>query len=126
MFLRTALLISILSPTLLAADLELVTLAPNQSTKSLRELTRQALDRQIHSAFQDKGPHAKTKRLPSYLKPLTMSDNHVVIASADACSIPLTEMRKDSTKHFAVQSIPVPQRDFDSIAKVPPFPACKK
>lgn len=127
MFLRAVLIIGALSSTLLAAEFPAASLFPNQNTENLRDLTRQALDRQIRSSLLEKDKNSKDQPL---LPVLPLAQLHlkgpaqVVILSDSVCSIPLTRMKKDRTKYYAGHSIPVPESRIDPLTKAAPAPAC--
>jgi hypothetical protein len=123
MFLRFALVIGTVSQALLASDLS-PGLFPNQNTGSVRDLNRQALDRQIRSFLSGKPqPPAKNPLSPLYPSPLLNGRAEVRLQSG--CSIPLERMKIDNTKQYAIKSLKTPKPDFDAIAKAPPLPACK-
>ncbi len=122
MFLRLALAICAVSQVLLASDLS-PGLFPNPNTGTLRELNRQALDRQIRSTLLGKQPIAKNP-LPR-IQPNFLLNGRARVKLESGCSIPLTQMKVDNAKQFAIQSLKTPNPDFDLIAKTPPLPACE-
>ena len=125
MLFRLVFAVGAVSQALCASDLASPTLFPNQNTGSLRDLTRQALDRQISSAILGKQQPAGESPLPP-LPANPLLNRRVEVASNSSCSVPLTQMKVDSTKRFTVQSLKAPTLDFDSIAKAPPLPTCKQ
>jgi len=124
MFLRAVLIIGVALQACPAVDLGSPTLFENQNTGSLRDLNRQALDRQIRSFF-GKGTVDKNRLLPPMQPNYLFPNGRVEIASEGNCSIPLTQMKVDHTKRYTIESRKVPKSAFDSIAKAPPIPACK-
>ncbi len=125
MLFRAVLIIGVISPALFAAELAVSTLLANQNTGTLRDLNRQALDRQIRSSLLGKERADKNQFLPLHGRNPLLLGGTVKIASPSECSIPLTQMRIDGTKRFTVRSSKLPKADFDAMAKAPPFPACK-
>lgn len=126
MFLRVVLVIGVVSQACLAVDFGTPTLFANQNIGSLRDLNRQALDRQIHSSLLGKGTAGKNRLLPPPQIPNNLfSNGRMEIASEGNCSLPLTQMKVDHTKRYMMDSRKTPKLDFDSIIKAPPVPACK-
>ena len=122
MLLRFALVIGAVSQTLLASDFS-PGLFPNQSTGSPRELSRQALDRQIGSALLGKQPAVRNP-LP-LIHPNPLLNGRAKVEAGAECSIPLTRIKIDKTKQFAIKAWKIPKSDFNSIAKALPVPACE-
>lgn len=124
MFLRLVLVIGAASQALLASDLS-PNLFPNQNTGSFRELNRQTLDRQLRSfLLKEPQPLAKNPLLP--LQPNPLLNGRAEVKPPSVCAIPLTEMKIDSTKEFTFKSWKTPPSSFDSMAKAPPVPACRR
>jgi hypothetical protein len=125
MFFRLVFAIGAVSQALFASDFAPPTLFPNQNTGSTRDLTRQALDRQISAAILGKQQPAGKGPLPS-LPVNPFLNRRVEVASNSDCSVTLTQMKVDGTKRFTIKSLKTPKPDFDSIIKAPPLPACKQ
>lgn len=123
MFFRLAFAIGAVSQALLASDFPSPTLFTNQNTGSTRDLSRQALDRQISTAVL--GKQQPAGKNPLLLLPVPLPARRVEVASSSGCSVSLTPMKVDNTKRFTIKSLKVPKPDFDAIAKVPLLPACK-
>jgi hypothetical protein len=120
MLLRLALISSAISMTLLATD-NASRLSPfPDASKSLQQLTRESVDRQIAASVQGKraantpsifGARALV-RLPQRPRPET-------------CSIPLLENKIQHPERFRMQILRVPAKQIDSIATLPPAPVCE-
>ena len=121
MLLRFALVIGAVSQALLASDLS-PGLFANQNTGTLRDLNRQALDRQIRSSLLGKQPPARNPLPP--IQPNSLLNGRASVRPESGCSIPLLQMQIDGTKQYAIKSLRAPNPAFDSIAKAPPLPAC--
>ncbi|MBV9033953.1 MAG: hypothetical protein JO182_05620 [Acidobacteriaceae bacterium] len=125
MFLRVVLIIGAVSQSCLAVDFGSTFLFADQNTGNLRELNKQALDRQIRSSLLGKGTVGKNRLLPPLQPNYLFPNGRTEIASGGSCAIPLTRMKVGDTKHYTMNSQQIPKPDFDSIAKAPPVPACK-
>ncbi|MBV8709130.1 MAG: hypothetical protein JO028_18220 [Acidobacteriaceae bacterium] len=125
MFLRVVLIIGAVSQACLAVDFGSTSLFADQNTGNLRELNKQALDRQIRSSLLGKGTVGKNRLLPPLQPNYLFPNGRTEIASGGSCAIPLTRMKVGDTKHYTMNSQQIPKPDFDSIAKAPPVPACK-
>ena len=123
MLLRFFLMIGAVSQALPASDSS-PNLFANQNTGSLRDLTRQALDRQIQSSLLGQQPAAKNP-LP-LIHPNLLLNGHARVNLESGCSIPLLAMQIDNTKQYTIRSLKVPKSAFDTIAIAPPFPVCKR
>lgn len=124
MFLRVVLIIGAISQACLAVDFGPPSLFADQNTGNLRELNRQALDRQIRFSLLGKGTVGENHPLP----PLQLNlfpNERMETASQGSCAVPLTQTKVDDTKHYTIDSQKVPKPDFDSITKAPPVPTCK-
>jgi hypothetical protein len=124
MLFRLVFAIGAVSQALLASDFPPLTLFPNQNTGSIRDLTRAALDQQISAAILGKQQPAGKGPLPSL--PVPLPNRRLEVASNSSCSVPLTQMKVDSTKRFTIKSLKTPKPDFDSIIKALPLKACRQ
>src|SRR3954464_9537524 len=97
MFLRLALILGTVSQGLFASDFS-PTLFANQNTGNLRDLNRQALDRQIRSSLLRKQPAAQNPLPPIQANPLL--NGRARMGSGPDCSIPLAQIKIDNTKRF--------------------------
>ena len=122
MFLRLALVIGTVSHGLLADDFS-PTLFAHQNLGTLRELNRQALDRQIQSSLLGKQPAAKNPLPPIQANPLL--NGRARLGSGPDCSIPLAQMKIDNTRRFITKSFKTGNPSFDPLAKAAPMPACE-
>ena len=122
MLLRLTLMIGVVSQALWASDFS-TGLFPNQNAGTLRDWTRQALDRQIRSSLLGHPPVAENFLPPMGPNPLL--NGHAEARVESGCSIPLEQMKIDNSKQYAIKSMRMPKPAFDSIAKAPPFPACQ-
>ena len=122
MFLRLALAISIASQVMWASDFS-PGLFANQNTGTLRDLNRQALDRQIRSSLFGKQPAAKNPLPRIQANPLL--NGRARMGSGPDCSIPLAQMKVDNTRRFITKSFKTAKPNLDPLAKTAPLPACE-
>jgi hypothetical protein len=122
MFLRLAVMIGAVSQALFASDFS-PTLFANQNTGTLRDLNRQALNRQIRLSLLGKQPAGKSP-LPS-IQANPLLSGRAKMGSGSDCSIPLAQMKIDNTKRFIAKSFKTAKPNFDPLAKTAPLPACE-
>jgi hypothetical protein len=115
MILRLVLIASVISGVLLASD-NALTLSPfADAGKSLPQLARESVDRQIAASVQGKRVPELGKRGLVKLPPR---------AHSETCSIPLLESKVQHPERFRMKVLKVPARQADSMATPPPAPAC--
>lgn len=122
MILRLILMSSAISGVLLASD-NTSALSPfRDASKSLQQLARESVDRQIAASV-----HGKRSAEPA--SPLAFGERTPVRlprqARVETCSIPLLESKIQHPERFRMQVLKVPARQMDNIATPPPAPACE-
>jgi hypothetical protein len=113
MMFRLVLISSAISGLLLASD-NASKLSPfPDANKSLQQLARESLDRQIAASVQERRapPTISRKLLPQR-------------ARAETCSIPLLENKIQHPERFRMQVLKVPAKQIDNMAISPPVPVC--
>ena len=116
MILRLVLIASAISGVLLASD-NTSTLSPfPDAGKSLPQLARELVDRQIAASVQGKRVAELGKR-----GLVTLPQR----AHSETCSIPLLESKVQHPERFRMQVLKVPARPMDHIATPAPAPACE-
>lgn len=124
MALRLALIVAsgVIPAMLLASDN-----APNLSAfpdagKSLQQLARESVDRQIAASVQ--GKRSKEPAAPMAL--LSMPPKRLPQrAHSEACSIPLLESKIEHPERFSMKTLKPPPSHADNMAVPPPAPACQ-
>lgn len=115
MILRLVLVSSAISAVLLASD-NASRLSPfPDASKSLQQLARESLDRQIAASVQRGRPPMTSRKLK--LLPQR--------ARSETCSIPLLENKIQHPERFRMQILRVPAKQIDNIATLPPAPVCE-
>jgi hypothetical protein len=112
MMFRLVLISSAISGVLLASE-NASKLSPfPDASKSLQQLARESLDRQIAASVQARrAPTISRKLLPQQ-------------ARAETCSIPLLENKVQHPERFRMQILKIPAKQIDNIATPPPVPVC--
>jgi hypothetical protein len=114
MRLRLALISSAISMTLWASD-RAPSLSPfPDAGKTVEQLARESVDRQIAASVQG-------RRAPMPRK-LTLLPQR---ARSETCSIPLLENKVQHPQRFRMQILRVPAKQIDNIATPPPAPVCE-
>ena len=109
---RLVLISSAISGLLLASE-NASKLSPfPHASKSLQQLARESLDRQIAASVQ-------ARRAPMLSGKLLAQQTR-----AEACSIPLLENKVQHPERFRMQILKVPARQIDNITTPPPVPVC--
>jgi len=116
MMLRLALISSAIPLVLFASD-NAPGLSPfPDAGKSLPQLARELVDRQIAASVQGKRVAELGKR-----GLVTLPQR----AHSETCSIPLLESKVQHPERFRMQVLKVPARQMDNIATPAPVPACE-
>ncbi len=122
MMLRLVLISSALSMALLASDNALTLSVFPDASKSLQQLARNSVDRQIAASVHG-------KRGAELASPLMFVEGPRVIllrrARAEVCSIPLLESKVQHPERFRIQVLKVPATQVDKIATLAPAPVCE-
>jgi hypothetical protein len=123
MMLRLALISSAISMTLLATDDASRLSSFPDASKSLQQLARESVDRQIAASVQRKRAAANTAS-PSMFgaRALVRLPQR---ARSETCSIPLLENKIQHPERFRMQILRVPAKQIDNIAISPPSPVCE-
>lgn len=122
MIFRLVLLSSVISGVVLASD-NTSTLSPfRDASKSLQQLARESVDREIAASV-------KGRRTKDLAAPLTLRNLPVARlqqrTQPETCSIPLLESKIQHPERFRMQVLKVPARRMDNIATPAPAPACE-
>jgi hypothetical protein len=117
-FSRYVLLVSFFSTLIFAADRPPLLLFPEQG-KSLDQLSRQALDRQIAAAVMGRQP--STRQNPVQMAQVSNPDSKV----QTNCSIPLKEVNAPHPYRLDPMAHPLGNTSFDRMARPAALPACK-
>ena len=121
MILRSMLISSALSVALLASDgASTLSSFPNAS-KSLQQLARESINRQIAASVHG-------KRGAELASPLMFVEGPRVMlprARSEVCSIPLLDSKVQHPERFRMQVLKIPARPMDRMATPPPAPACE-
>jgi hypothetical protein len=121
MMFRLVLISSAISGLLLASDNASTLSAFPDANKSLQQLARDSVDRQIAASVHGK----RGEGLPS---PLGFAERRVMRPQrvrAEACSIPLLESKIQHPERFRTQVLKVPAKPIDNMATLPTAPACE-
>jgi hypothetical protein len=123
MILRSMLISSALSVALLASDGASTLSSFPDASKSLQQLARESVDRQIAASV-----HGKRAVEPA--SPLMFGARAPVRlprqARAETCSIPLIESKVQHPERFRMQVLKVPATPMDKIAVPAPAPVCER
>ncbi len=115
MMLRLVLISSAISGILLASD-NASNLSPfPDAGKSVKQLARESLDRQLAASVQE-------RRVPMPPRKLRLPPQR---ARSETCSIPLLENKIQHPERFRMQILKVPAKQIDNIATLPPAPVCE-
>jgi len=124
MILRWSLFVicSAIPPALLAGG-NSIELSPfPQAGKSLQQLTRESVDRQIAALVQGK----PEKRLGTpFLLGKLQQRKMPELPRPEVCSIPLLESKVQHPERFSMRRLKVPATHADSMAVPAPAPACQ-
>jgi hypothetical protein len=89
--------------------------------KSLPQLARESVDRQIAASLRGKRGPEVASPLVSGGRPLVMLPQR---ARSETCSIPLLESKIQHPERFRMKVLKLPATRADNIAVPPPAPAC--
>jgi len=122
MMLRLIAISSVFSIALLASD-NAPGLSPfPDAGKSLPQLARESVDRQIAASVQGKPGVKLASPLMFVEKPRVKMPPR---AGSEVCSIPLLESKVQHPERFRMQVLKVPARPMDHMATPAPAPVCK-
>jgi hypothetical protein len=113
--LRFVLITGAFAVTVLAANDSPLSLFPDQS-KSLAQLSRQALDKQINAAISG-------KQVPSAVNPTNIPGERIMVVNN--CAIPLDEVNILNPRKLDPMAKSAGSATFDRMAKRTSIPACK-
>jgi hypothetical protein len=105
---------------LLASD-NTATLSPfPDAGKSLQQLARESVDRQLAASVR--GKRGKDLTNPLQNLPLARLPQR---ARSETCSIPLLESKIQHPERFRMKVLKIPATPADNMATAPPVPACQ-
>jgi hypothetical protein len=122
MTLRLMLLSSAISGALLASDNSSKLSPFPDAGKSLQQLARESVDRQIAASVRGKRGPEPASPLAFGARPRVMLPQR---ARAETCSIPLLESKIQHPERFRIRVLKVPAKQMDNIATLPPAPVCE-
>ena len=124
MILRLAVIVtwSAIPMALLASDnAATLSLFPD-ADKSLQQLARESVDRQLAASVRGKRGKDLTNPLMLQNLPLARLPQR---ARSETCSIPLLESKIQHPERFRMKVLKIPATPVDNMATAPPVPACQ-
>jgi hypothetical protein len=112
---------SVISVALLGSDNSPALSAFPDAGKSLQQLARESMDRQIAASVEGKRTKDLTAPLTLWNLPVARLPQR---ARSETCSTPLLESKIQHPERFRMKVLKLPATRADNIAVPPPAPAC--